>query len=183
MSIKQIHFRKAQTKDIPDLVELIALSARSLSVNDYSTQQIEAALGTVWGVDEELIHDQTYFIAEDSNRVVVACGGWSKRAKLFGASKACETSSLLNPITDPARIRAFFVHPDFSRLGIGREIIHLCEQEAFAAGFSKMELMATLPGYRLYKSCGYLGDDIIDCGTTPENTHKCVPMHKLLQPH
>jgi len=84
----------------------------------------------------------------------VGCGGWSKRAKLFGASENDESSTLLDPKKDSARIRAFFVDPNFTRLGIGREIIRLCEHEALDAGFSKMELMATLPGHRLYKSCG-----------------------------
>ncbi len=176
----RILFRKAQTIDVVKLIDLIALSARGLANHDYTPQQIEAAIGTVWDVDEELIADQTYFIAQSVNGDLAGCGGWSRRAKLFGASKSNEASPLLDPESDSARIRAFFVHPDFTRLGIGRELIRLCEAEARQEGFKKMELMATLPGHRLYKSCAYLGDEIIDCGTTPENTHKCVPMHKLL---
>ena len=175
-----IRFRKAQQNDVTELIQLIALSARSLASQDYTQEQIEAAIGTVWGVDEELIRDQTYFIAESAKGVLAGCGGWSKRAKLFGASEGDQASPLLDPLIDSARIRAFFVHPDFIRLGIGREIILLCEQEAKHAGFKRMELMATLPGHRLYKACGYLGEDIVDCGTTTENTHQCVPMHKDL---
>ena len=180
MSLPKIIYRKAQKADIPPLVALIALSARGLAKRDYTDAQIEAAIGTVWGVDEELIHDQTYFIAESKYGVLAGCGGWSKRAKLFGASDGDVASPLLNPETNSARIRAFFVHPDFTRLGIGREIIRLCETEALEEGFKKMELMATLPGHRLYKSCGYLGDETVDCGTTPENTHQCVAMYKHL---
>ncbi len=176
----RILFRKAQLGDIASLKELIALSARTLATQDYSQQQIEAAIGTVWGVDEELIRDQTYFIALTHNGEIAGCGGWSKRSKLFGASTNNESSPLLDPTIDPARIRAFFVHPGYTRLGIGKEIIRLCEQEAIQDQFRKIELMATLPGYRLYKSCGYIGDEIIDCGTTPENTHQCVPMYKIL---
>ena len=175
-----IRFRKAQQNDVAELIRLIALSARGLANQDYTQEQIEAAIGTVWGVDEELIQDQTYFIAESEKGELAGCGGWSMRDKLFGASEGNGTSPLLNPETDSARIRAFFVHPDFSRLGIGRQIIHLCEYEARDAGFKKMELMATLPGHRLYKACSYLGEELVDCGTTPENTHQCVPMHKLL---
>lgn len=175
-----INYRKARIKDVPKLRQLIETSARALAKSDYSSAQIEAAIGTVWGIDEELIQDQTYFIAEAKDGRFAGCGGWSKRKKLFGASKSGETSPLLNPKKDSARIRAFFVHPDFVRKGIGREIIRLCEQEAIAAGFNKIELMATLPGYRLYKSCGYIGDDIVDCGTSAENTHACVPMHKFV---
>ena len=178
---KDILFRKAQPKDVAGLIQLIAISARGLATQDYSQEQIEAAIGTVWGVDEELIIDQTYFIAESRSGELAGCGGWSKRAKLFGASDGKEASPLLNPEMDSARIRAFFVHPNFTRLGIGREIIRLCEFEAKQHGFKKMELMATLPGHRLYKACGYLGNEIIDCGTTPENTHQCVPMYKVLR--
>jgi len=181
MSKNSIIYRKALKSDISALTELIQLSARGLSHQDYTPAQIEAALGTVWGVDEELIDDQSYFIAESNSGVLAGCGGWSKRAKLFGASDDDSKSPLLDPKIDAARIRAFFVHPDFIRLGIGREIIRLCENEAMNIGFNKMELMATLPGHRLYKSCGYLGEQIIDCGTTPENTLKCVPMNKTLR--
>lgn len=173
-------YRKAQYEDIDALKELIALASRGLGKHDYTEAQIEAAIGTVWGVDEELIRDQTYIAVENENGQLVGCGGWSKRKKLFGASADGESSPLLNPETDSSRIRAFFVHPDFARQGIGREIIRLCEQEAIKEGFKKMELMATLPGHRLYKSCGYLGEEIVDAGTTPENMHKCVPMWKNL---
>ena len=173
-------YRKAKIDDILQLKQLIADSARALAVSDYTKEQIEAAIGTVWGVDEELIHDQTYFVVEDGNSRFAACGGWSKRKKLFGASGSNESSPLLNPNVDSARIRAFFVHPDFTRRGIGREIIRLCEQEASLLGFKRMELMATLPGHRLYKACGYLGDKVEDCGTTVANTHACVPMYKTL---
>lgn len=175
-------YRKAQLEDIPKLQALITTSARALGTTDYSSAQIEAAIGTVWGVDEELIRDQTYFVIEAADGYFAGCGGWSKRKKLFGASKnKKEASPLLNPKTDSARIRAFFVHPDFARQGIGRAIIRLCEKEAVAANFAKIELMATLPGYRLYKSCGYSGDIVesIPCGET-EYFHDCVAMYKHL---
>lgn len=179
MSDSTLIYRKALIEDVPELKALIAISARALSSNDYSATQIDAAIGTVWGVDEELIRDKTFFVVT-ANDNIVGCGGWSKRAKLFGASQNDEASPLLNPANDASRIRAFFVHPDYSRRGIGREIIRLCEQEARQAGFKRMELMATLPGHRLYKSCGYIGEEITPCGSNDANTHDCVPMFKLL---
>ncbi|MBT8142247.1 MAG: GNAT family N-acetyltransferase [Gammaproteobacteria bacterium] len=183
MSDSQVIFRKATLPDVPELMALIACASRALSAADYSNTQIEAAIGTVWGVDEELIRDQTFIVAtilQDEVEKIVGCGGWSKRAKLFGASEGNESSPLLDPQNDASRIRAFFVHPEWSRQGIGREIIRICEHEARQAGFTKMELMATLPGYRLYRSCGYLGDEITPCGSNEFNTHDCVPMWKSL---
>lgn len=179
----ELTYRKAHLTDVPKLAELVALSSRGLSANDYSDSQIEAAIGTVWGVDEELIRDETYFAVEalsDNGLSIIGCGGWSKRSKLFGASEGDEDSPLLNPKTDASRIRAFFVHPNWSRKGIGKKLIELCEQEAKLAGFKRMELMATLPGHRLYKSCGYLSGELVSCGSNEHNHHDCIPMHKNL---
>ena len=188
MTDSGITYRKAKLSDVPALASLVNDSARGLSHLDYSSTQIDAAIGTVWGVDEELIRDSTFFLAEvpdvsasnASKTRIVGCGGWSKRSKLFGASSKNEMSKLLDPETDASRIRAFFVHPDWARKGIGKKIITLCEIEARQAGFKRMELMATLPGYRLYRACGYLGDTQVECGSNKDNTHLCVPMHKEL---
>ncbi len=177
-----LNYRKAEIEDVLRLQRLIEDSARALSIGDYTPEQIEAALGTVWGVDEELIHDQTFYLVEDDDGRLAGCGGWSKRKKLFGASSQNEHSPLLDPESEAARIRAFFVLPDYARRGIGREIIRLCEAEAVAAGFRKMELMATLPGHRLYRSCGYSGDltESVPCGNTGY-AHTCIAMHKYLE--
>ena len=183
MAPKSINYRLAQLNDVSNLIELIAVSSRGLAKEDYSASQIEAAIGTVWGVDEELIRDGTYFIAESimsEKTVLVGCGGWSKRAKLFGASEGNEESPLLNPESDASRIRAFFVHPEWARKGIGKEIIYRCEEAAKLAGFTRMELMATLPGHRLYSACGYISGDMVVCGSNEFNQHECVPMHKEL---
>jgi len=188
MTDSGITYRKAKLTDVPALARLVDDSARGLSHQDYSGSQIEAAIGTVWGVDEELIRDSTFFLAEVTHdkstgvnkKKIVGCGGWSKRTKLFGASTMNEMSDLLNPDIDASRIRAFFVHPDWARKGIGKKIITLCEIEARQAGFKRMELMATLPGYRLYRACGYLGDSHVECGSNANNAHLCVSMHKDL---
>src|SRR5580693_1281571 len=106
--------RLASPGDVPALERLIAESARKLGCGDYTPTQIEASLGTAWGVDTELIQDGTYFLVETGGQIV-ACGGWSYRATLFGGDgQAGRESRNLDPLQDPARIRAFFVHPDWA---------------------------------------------------------------------
>ncbi|HEV3471246.1 MAG TPA: GNAT family N-acetyltransferase [Pyrinomonadaceae bacterium] len=150
--------RKARLEDRPAIKELIAESARGLSRGDYTGPQIEAAINSVYGVDTDLILDGTYFVAE-SGGALVGCGGWSKRRTLFGGDQyAGRDSAALDPASEPARIRAFFVHPAHARKGIGRAILAACEAAARAAGFRALELMATLPGVKLYRACGYEGE-------------------------
>jgi GNAT superfamily N-acetyltransferase len=148
--------RKATLADVPQLAELIAASARGLSADDYSAAQVEAALDGAFGVDTELIHDGSYFVAGAAQELV-GCGGWSRRSTLFGGDKQPgRRSALLDPARDAARIRAFFVRPAWARQGIGRALLERCEQEARAHGFRAIELMATLPGERLYDRFGYV---------------------------
>jgi GNAT superfamily N-acetyltransferase len=174
--------RVAALADVPMLEGLIADSARGLSAADYSQKQIEAALGTAWGVDSELIRDGTYFVVEAEGRAI-ACGGWSRRATLFGAdAQPGRESALLDPRRDAARIRAFFVHPDWARRGIGRLLLAHCEAAALAYGFSRAELMATLPGVRLYRACGYSGDERTTHQLPGGLTIEFVPMSKQLVP-
>jgi GNAT superfamily N-acetyltransferase len=154
--------RKATLEERPAIEELIAASARGLSRADYSEQQIEAALATVFGVDTDLIIDGTYFVA-DTGEKLIGCGGWSKRKNLFGGDRfATRDSGQLDPNSEPAKIRAFFVHPDFARQGIARAILEACESEARIAGFRALELMSTLPGIPLYRALGYEGDERIE---------------------
>jgi GNAT superfamily N-acetyltransferase len=154
--VMQIKIRQAKIEDIAVLQPLISASVRTLSQGYYSNQQIESALVNIFGVDSQLIDDGTYYVAEIDDRIV-GCGGWSKRKTLYGGdqAKASEVDSLLNPETEPARIRAFFIHPEWARRGIGRRIIEVCEQAAQDAGFNMFELASTLPGEPLYKACGY----------------------------
>ena len=147
--------RHATLEDVPQLQQIIAESARSLGSRDYSNTQIEAALQSAWGVDTQLIRDGTYFVVESEGRMA-GCGGWSRRKTLFGGdAQAGREPALLDPKKDAARIRAFFVHPDFARRGIGRTLLERCEIEARREGFTSAELVATLPGVRLYAACGY----------------------------
>jgi GNAT superfamily N-acetyltransferase len=174
-------FRRASLDDVPAIERLIALSARGLSAGDYSTEQIEAALGTALGVDSQLIRDGTYFVAE-ADGTLVASGGWSWRRTLFGGDvDAGRQPESLDPAREAARIRAFFVHPDWSRQGLGRKTLELCETEARRGGFTSAELMATLPGERLYRRCGYESHDAIEHTLPGGIGIRFVPMRKVLR--
>jgi len=147
--------RIATQDDVPALEDLIPLSVRVLQAPYYSPAQMAAAMGPVFGVDRQLISDGTYFVV-DNERTVIGCGGWSRRKSLFGADNARSgEDAMLDPDTDSARIRAFFIHPDWSRRGIGKAILTACESAIIAAGFQNTELVATLAGEPLYRVCGY----------------------------
>ncbi|HEV2706778.1 MAG TPA: GNAT family N-acetyltransferase [Pyrinomonadaceae bacterium] len=173
--------RKANLGDRAAIEHLIAISARSLSREDYSEPQIEAAVATVFGVDTDLILDGTYFVA-DCSGVLVGCGGWSKRRTLFGGDRyASRDSGELDPKSEPAKIRAFFVHPLYARKGIGRAILSACESEALSHGFRSVELMATLPGLKLYEACGYEASERVEYEIGDGVRIEFVPMRKELQ--
>jgi N-acetylglutamate synthase-like GNAT family acetyltransferase len=147
--------RLACDGDIPALEELIGRSVRELQADYYSTAQRDGALGSVFGVDRQLIRDQTYFVVEQ-NQQVIACGGWSKRESLFGNDTArLKNDALLDPLQHAARIRAFFVDPAWARRGMARAILHACEEAIRAAHFSRIELVATLPGVPFYRAFDY----------------------------
>lgn len=147
--------RNATLDDVCALRELIEKSAREIGREDYGAEQIEAALEGAWGVDTQLIRDGTYFVVEVDGRLA-GCGGWSRRKTLFGGdAQPGREAELLDQSKDAARIRAFFVHPDFARRGIGRMLLERCEDDAKKEGFIAAELVATLPGVRLYAACGY----------------------------
>lgn len=148
--------RLATMDDVPALETLIPLSVRTLQVGCYSAAQREAALGTIFGVDRQLIADGTYFVVT-TEKQIVGCGGWSWRKSIYGSDQAIEArdDSALDPRQDAARIRAFFVHPEWARQGIGRAILIECEAAIQRAGFSRAELVGTLTGESLYAACGY----------------------------
>jgi GNAT superfamily N-acetyltransferase len=173
-----IQIRHSTLNDVRELECLIALSARELGKGDYTSAQIEAALGSAWGVDTQLIRDQTYFSVE-SGSSIIACGGWSKRQALFGADALTrDEPRLLDPSREAARIRAFFVHPAWARRGIGRLLLEECETEARAAAFGYAELVATLPGQRLYLARGYRPLEPIEHPLPGGLTITFVPMIK-----
>src|SRR5215472_4268713 len=179
----RIRLRQAVPADIPVLHELIDASVRRLQKDDYTPAQMEGALRTVFGVDSQLIEDGTYLVAEaeepldeqtstpekearrsgseqiqkSTRSIIVGCGGWSKRKTLYGSDHwTAREDTLLDPSRDAAKIRAFFIHPDWARRGIGGMILDACEAAARAAGFSRYEMGATLTGAKLFGVKGYV---------------------------
>jgi N-acetylglutamate synthase-like GNAT family acetyltransferase len=150
-----ITIRKATLGDVPVLRSLIAESVRILQASYYTPEQREGALGTVFGVDTQLILDGTYMVTE-AGTMIVGCGGWSRRKTAFGSDHAAQRdNALLDPAQEAAKIRAFFVHPEWARRGIGSQILVACEAAAMAEGFTHLELVSTLPGEPMYRARGF----------------------------
>jgi GNAT superfamily N-acetyltransferase len=174
------NIRKATADDVPRLKEIIEASVRGLQARDYSPAEIEGALASVYGVDSQLIADGTYFVAEIEHQgrtLLVACGGWSKRKTLYGGDQfARREDLLLDPARDAAKIRAFFVHPDWARRGIGSLILEACESAAVVAGFSRLEMGATLSGIAFYRAKGY-GE--IEKQSVPLGNGETLPIVKM----
>jgi GNAT superfamily N-acetyltransferase len=167
----KIQLRLAVPADIPVLRELIDASVRGLQTEDYTPAQIDGALKAVFGVDSQLIADGTYIVAEATplrnepaenkdaraTTVIAGCGGWSKRKTLYGSDHwTGREDALLDPSRDAAKIRAFFIHPDWARRGVGSMILEACEAAARAAGFTHYEMGATLTGAKLFGAKGYV---------------------------
>jgi GNAT superfamily N-acetyltransferase len=179
-----IRIRRAVPADIPVLRVLIDASVRGLQAQDYTPAQIEAALKTVYGVDSQLIADGTYFVAEadaseNLGSTIVGCGGWSKRKTLFGGDHwSRRQDELLDPRQDAAKIRAFFVHPAWARRGIGSMILEACETAAKSAGFTRLEMGATLSGVPFYKAKGYEALENLDVPLSGAESMIVVRMEK-----
>jgi len=175
--------RLATSADVPTLHALIESSVRILQANDYTPKQIEGALGTVLGLDTQLIADQTYFVAEtetsSNTKTIVACGGWSKRKTLFGSDDAAvREPEFLNHATDAAKIRAIFVHPDWARRGLGTLLLETCENAATSAGFTRLEMGSTLTGVPLYKLRGYR---VIEPIAVPLRNGESLPVIRMVK--
>ena len=172
--------RKATHADIPALEALIARSARGLSTAEYRPAQIEGALRGAFGVDSQLLADATYFVVEESGEFV-GCGGWSYRSTLFGGdARAGRDSSILDPKTQAAKIRAFFVDPGHARRGIGSLLLDHCENQAREYGYRAVELMATLPGAKLYSARGYTAASLVHFDVGSGENIEFIPMRKPL---
>lgn len=181
----QFHIRPARLDEKDALAYLVALSVRELSREEYSEREIEGALRTVFGIDTELINDGTYFTVEahidGAIPIIVGCGGWSKRKTLFGGDQFDgRESEELNPTTDAAKVRAFFVHPAWARRGIGTLILEECERAAKAHGFTQLELMATLPGEKLYRTYGFAASASIQHDMGKDGMITFIPMKKAI---
>ena len=175
--------RLATMDDIPRITPLIEASVRRLSVQEYSPSQIDQALGTWLGLDTQLIADETYFVVEPvvQSSVLAACGGWSRRKTPYGSDHgAGRDDALLHPRTEAAKIRAFFVHPEWARRGIGSRLLEICERAARAEGFTRCELGATLPGVPLYQKHGYLERERVALPLANGETLPIVKMEKAI---
>jgi len=189
----RIHLRLAVSEDVPVLRRLIDASVRGLQTEDYTPAQIEGALKTVFGVDSQLIADGTYIVAEveaeeaengatahvKRQAVIVGCGGWSKRKTLYGSDHwTGREDALLDPQTDAAKIRAFFIHPGWARRGLGSLILQACEDAARAAGFRRYEMGATLTGAKLFGARGYVAVNPISIPLVNGETLRVIHMEK-----
>lgn len=172
--------RLATHADIADLQDLIARSGRALSVGYYTPEQAEAISRHVFGVDTQLIEDRSYYAVEDAG-AIVACGGWSGRRTLFGGDQTKHGADpRLDPATEPARIRAFFVDPAHARRGLARTILDACLDAARDAGFASIELAATLPGEPFYRRYGFEADERFEIELPDAVRVPLVRMHRAI---
>ena len=170
--------RKATLDDRGALDNLIARSARALTLGAYTPRQVETALRGAFGVDTQLISDGTYLVAEAEGRIV-GCGGWSRRRTLFGGdAHRRRDEAELDPKRDAAKIRAFFIDPTYVRRGVGRALLERCEAAARAAGFTRLELMAMLSGVDFYRAHGYVPAAPVQYELEPGLTIEFLPMSK-----
>ena len=172
--------RLAQIDDLPALNALMTRSIEHLQHGFLSPEQVRAS-HQVMGLDTQLVTDQTYFLIECDGHLV-GCGGWSWRATLFGGddSIVAREPAPLDPATDAAKIRAMYVDPDYARRGIGTMIMTLCENAARDAGFTKVEMMATLAGVPLYRVCGYTDIEAVEATTREGIVVPLIRMGKAL---
>jgi GNAT superfamily N-acetyltransferase len=205
--VTQFLLRQATAMDIPALRSLIALSVRELQKDDYSSAQIDGALGHALGLDTQLIEDRTYFVVEAVEQggseaveqggleaieqggseavgqggMIVGCGGWSNRKTLFGSDHGPNREhALLDPAIDAAKIRAIFVHPQWARKGLGTLILKHCEEAAQRAGFGTLEMGSTLTGVPLYALRGYVERERVAIPLPNGETLPIVHMVKVL---
>lgn len=172
--------RKAVPADIPQIENVIRASLVGISSRTYDEAQVRSALVYVAQLDRELIDDGTYLVAEAGGQLI-ACGGWSRRAKLYAGSESrADETRFLDPRSEPARIRAMFVAPEWERRGIGREILRRCEESARAHGFRKLELMAMLSGEAMYLACGYKPIENVAAALTDGTPFPLTRMEKTL---
>ena len=171
--------RLAQLEDLPALRELMRRAIEELQHGFLSPKQVEAS-HKVMGLDTQLIKDQTYFLVEQGG-ALAGCGGWSWRATLYGGddSVVAREPAPLDPGRDAAKVRAMYTNPDYTRRGIGKLVLSLCEGGARKAGSGRVELMATMAGVPLYKACGYRPVEAIE--SKPINGVR-VPLIRMEKP-
>ena len=155
MDIGSYSIRKATVADVPAIERVMKDSLVGLSSRTYDPVQVQSSLEFVGHVDEWLISDGTYFVAE-AEGAVVGCGGWSRRRRLYrGSGSTGSDEAMLDPAADAARVRAMFVATRWARRGIARTILAASEDAARDAGFQRLELMSMLSAVEMYLACGY----------------------------
>lgn len=153
-SVPALTLRLARSEDMPALSALMNRAIGELLLAFLPPEGVKASF-EIMGLDTQLIADGTYFVVEDGD-AIAGCGGWSRRATLFGGDhSAGRDAALLDPKVDAARVRAMYTHPDHTRKGVGRVILDACEAAARAEGFTRVEMAATMGGAPLYRACGY----------------------------
>ena len=180
-AVRAFTHRLATRDDVPALAELMAQAIRELQKPFLSAEQVEASF-SVMGLDTQLVDDGTYFVVEELG-ALAGCGGWSRRATLFGGDHTVgRSAALLDPSKDAARVRAMYTHPLFARRGVGRLVLDLCERAAAAEGFARVELAATLAGMPLYRACGYRELERLDSDTPGGVRIPLMRMGKTIAP-
>jgi|SRR5277367_6543855 len=198
----ELRIRQAVAADVPMLQRLIEASVRELQADDYTSEQMDGALESVFGVDSQLIADGTYLLAEvrvvepqslgtasdagsgggkksATEWVIAGCGGWSKRKTLYGGDRwTGREDALLDPRLDAAKIRAFFIHPEWARRGVGSRVLEACEAAAREAGFTSYEMGATLTGAKLFGVKGYVAIERIEVALKNGQTLPVIRMAK-----
>lgn len=177
-----MELRLATPADLPALRVVMEAAISELQKGFLSEQQIESSR-SIMGLDTQLVDDGTYFVVEHEG-IIVGCGGWSRRATLYGSdATAGRDAHLLDPAEDAARVRAMYTDPRFARRGIGWMILEACEAAAAAEGFSQMSLMATLSGVPLYRKYGFVEvERVADARTSGRSTGAPVPCIRMVRP-
>jgi GNAT superfamily N-acetyltransferase len=178
--MSELNHRVATPDDMPALRELMRRAIDELQHDFLSPAQVIAS-HKVMGIDTQLVRDGTYFLLE-ADGVIAGCGGWSYRATLYGGddSVVAREPALLDPAHDAAKVRAMYTNPDFTRRGIGRRMLALCEDAARQAGFHRVELMGTMAGVPLYRACGYTPVESIESKPIDGVRVPLLRMHKSL---
>jgi GNAT superfamily N-acetyltransferase len=173
--------RVATPDDASRIAELMRASVLELFPRYYDERQTASAAVHIAHIDLQIIQDGTYYVVEEDGEIV-ACGGWSRRNKLFsGRGDAADDARLIDPATEPARVRAMFVRSDRTRRGLGRAILERCERDAAAEGFSSLVLGATLAGEPLYRAFGFAEDERFDVEMPDGVKVECVAMHRSIK--
>jgi len=178
--MQQAELRVATTGDASTVESLMKESTAALFPRYYDERQSASAVDHVAVVDEQLLADGTYFVLEHEDELV-ACGGWSRRERLYtGSGESGGDTRILEPATEPAKVRAMFVRADWTRRGLGRRIVEACEAAAREEGYRRLALLATLPGVPLYQACGFEPIEALEVALVDGVTLACVAMEKSI---